>query len=150
MTLERIDFLNAAPAAMEPLYAMEKYLAQCALEPTIVELIKLRASQINGCGFCLDMHTKVARQKGETEQRIYLLNGWRETTLYSPKERAALAWTESVTLLSENTIPDDVYEPLKELFSEAEIVDLTILIAQINTWNRLALALRKPLPSDAK
>jgi len=149
MSIERIDFAKVAPAAMQPFYSVEKYLGQCPLEPNLVELVKLRASQINGCGYCLDMHTKAARQNGENEQRLDVLNGWREVNLYSSRERAALAWTESLTLLPNNNVPDEVYEPLKKNFSETEIVDLTVLIAQINSWNRLAIALRKPLPVDA-
>jgi len=149
MSIERIDFAKVAPAAMQPFYSVEKYLSQCSLEPHLVELVKLRASQINGCGFCLDMHTKAARQNGENEQRMDVLNGWREVNLYSPKERAALAWTESLTLISENNVPDEVFQPLKEHFSDSEIVDLTVLISQINSWNRLAIALRKPLPVNA-
>jgi len=149
MSIERIDFAKVAPAAMQPFYSVEKYLSQCSLEPHLVELVKLRASQINGCGFCLDMHTKAARQNGENEQRMDVLNCWREVNLYSPKERAALAWTESLTLISENNVPDEVFQPLKEHFSDSEIVDLTVLISQINSWNRLAIALRKPLPVNA-
>ena len=102
----------------------------------------MRASQINGCAYCLDMHSKDARANGETEQRLYGLNAWRETPYYTPKERAALEWTESLTLVSQSHVPDEVYEAVKKEFSEAEIVDLTYAVVAINAWNRLAIAMR--------
>jgi AhpD family alkylhydroperoxidase len=106
----------------------------------------MRASQINGCAYCLDMHSKTLRKGGETEQRIYLLNAWHESPLYSPRERAALAWTEALTLISETHVPDEVYEEMRQHFDEKEIVDLTTLVGMINLWNRLAISLRYEHP----
>jgi AhpD family alkylhydroperoxidase len=138
----RIDYLNFAPEAQKSLYALEKYLATCGLDHKLLHLLKLRASQINGCAFCIDMHSKDARALGETEQRLYSLDAWRETPFYTDQERAALAWVESVTLVSETHVPDAVYEEVKKHFSEKEIVDLTLLAATINMWNRLAISMR--------
>lgn len=112
------------------------------MDPKLLHLIKLRASQINGCAFCIDMHSKDARTAGETEQRLYELNAWRETPFYSERERAALEWTEALTLISQTHASDDVFEHVSAHFSEKEIVDLTYAIANINTWNRLAIAVR--------
>jgi AhpD family alkylhydroperoxidase len=112
------------------------------LEQSLIELVKTRASQINGCAFCINMHTQDARKHGETEARLYLLNAWREAPGYTERERAALAWTEAVTLISETHAPDDVYEAVREQFSDAETVNLTMLIATINAWNRLAISFR--------
>jgi AhpD family alkylhydroperoxidase len=112
------------------------------LEPALIELVKTRASQLNGCAFCIDMHTKDARAAGETEQRLYGLNAWRETPFYTERERAALAWTEAVTLVSVGQVPDAVYEEAKAHFSEEELVNLTMAIVTINGWNRLAIAFR--------
>ena len=120
------------------------------LEQSLIELVKTRASQINGCAFCINMHTQDARKHGETEQRLYLLNAWREAPLYTDRERAALAWTEAVTLISETHAPDDVYAELRKHFSESEAVNLTVLIGTINTWNRLAIAFRAVPPVRAK
>src|SRR5690348_12093446 len=113
---------------------------ESGLEPALVELVKLRASQINGCGYCLDMHSKDARAAGETEQRIYVLSAWREAPFYTPRERAALAWAEAVTLISEG-VTDELYESVREHFTEKELVDLTLAIVTINGWNRLAISL---------
>jgi AhpD family alkylhydroperoxidase len=124
------------------LLAIERYLAASGIDPKLLHLIKLRASQINGCAYCIDMHSKDARAAGETEQRLYELNAWRETPFYSERERAALEWTEALTLISETHAPDDVFERVSAHFSEKEIVDLTYAIASINTWNRIAIALR--------
>ena len=113
-----------------------------SIEPSLRELVKLRASQLNGCAFCIDMHTKDARAHGETEQRLYGLTAWHETPFYTDRERAALAWTESVTLIADNDVPDELYEHAREHFSEQEIVDLTLAVIAINAWNRLAIAFR--------
>jgi len=120
------------------------------LEQSLIELVRTRASQINGCAFCINTHTKDARTHGETEQRLYLLNAWREAPLYSDRERAALAWTEAVTLISETHAPDDLYEEVRKHFSEAETTNLTILIGTINAWNRLSIAFRAIPPAKAK
>jgi AhpD family alkylhydroperoxidase len=136
--------LNAAVLAPEPqhaMYALGKYLAKCGLEKNLQELVKTRASQINGCAFCLDMHTKDARAAGETEQRLYTLSAWRETPFFTPRERAALAWTEAVTLIS-GGVPDEVYEEARQHFSPKELVDLTWAVAAINAWNRIAISTR--------
>jgi AhpD family alkylhydroperoxidase len=121
---------------------LEKYVHASGLEESLLELVKIRASQINGCAFCLDMHIKDARAEGETEERIYLLNAWEEAPNYSPRERAALAWTEAVTLISEDRVPDAVYDLARSQFSEKELVDLTMAIVAINGWNRLEIAFR--------
>ena len=139
---QRIDYKKAKPEAVQPLFDIEKYLRQSSLEAPLRELVKIRASQLNGCAFCLDMHTKDARFRGETEQRIYELNAWRETPFFTDRERAALAWTEAVTLVSETHVPDDVYEEARKQFSEQELMDLTLAVAAINAWNRLAIAFR--------
>jgi AhpD family alkylhydroperoxidase len=118
---------------------VERYLQGCGLEPSLVELVKLRASQVNGCAFCLDMHSRDARRHGETEQRLYLLDAWREAPIYSEREQAALAWTECLSLVATRRAPDAEYEALTRQFSPAEIVNLTTLIGTINLWNRLAI-----------
>ncbi len=139
----RLDYTKAAPAgAVEAMRGLEKYLAGCGLEQSLVELVKMRASQINGCAYCLDMHSKDARAAGETEQRLYLLDAWREAPMYTDRERAALAWTEAVTLITAGHVPDDVYANAREQFSEEELVNLTLAIIAINGWNRLAIAFR--------
>jgi AhpD family alkylhydroperoxidase len=138
----RIDYLKYAHEAQKAMYALEKYLSGCGLEHKLLHFLKLRASQINGCAFCIDMHSKDALALGESEQRLYELNAWRETPFYTDRERAALAWTEAVTLVSESHVPDSVYEEVKKHFSEKEIVDLTILATTINMWNRLAISMR--------
>ncbi len=139
---ERIDYQRFAHEALHSLLAIEHYLATSGIDPKLLHLIKLRASQINGCAYCIDMHSKDARAAGETEQRLYELNAWRETPFYSERERAALEWTESLTLISQTHAPDDVFERVSAHFSEKEIVDLTYAISIINTWNRLAIAVR--------
>lgn len=138
----RIDYRKFAPEALKALFGLESYLAQCGLEHQLVHLLRLRASQINGCAFCIDMHWKDARALGETEQRLYGLDAWQESPYYTDRERAALAWTESVTLVSSTHVPDGVFAGLQQHFSEKEIVDLTYLIATINVWNRIAISLR--------
>jgi AhpD family alkylhydroperoxidase len=138
----RIDLTKYAQDAQKSLYALEKYLATCGLDHKLMHLLKMRASQINGCAYCLDMHSKDARALGETEQRLYELNAWRETPFYSEQERAALEWVEAVTLVSETHVPDEAFEQLKKCFSDKEIVDLTLLAGLINLWNRLAISTR--------
>ena len=122
--------------------ALEKYLASCSLDHTFIHLLKLRASQINGCAFCIDMHSIDARAEGETEQRLYALNAWHETNFFSARERAGLAWIEAVTRVAETHVPDEVYEEVTKHFNEREISDLTFVASTINAWNRLAIAAR--------
>ena len=139
----RIDFYKAAPpGAAAAMRGLEKHVRECGLEPPLLELVKTRASQINKCAYCIDMHTKDARAAGETEQRLYALNAWRETPFYSDRERAALEWTEAVTLISDNDVPDDLYERVAKHFSEQEMVNLTLAVIAINGWNRLAIPFR--------
>ena len=138
----RIDYTKHAHEAERSLYALERYLFSSGLDHKLIHLIKMRASQINGCAYCIDMHSKEARAGGETEQRLYELDAWRETPFYSEKERAALEWTESVTLISQTHVPDEVFENLQKHFSEKEIVDLTLAVGMINLWNRLAISMR--------
>ena len=146
----RMNYYQAAPETVKALMALETQIQATGLEKSLIELVKIRASQINGCAFCINMHTEDARKRGETEQRIYLLNAWHESPLYSDRERAALAWTEAVTLIAETHAPDDVYEQVRARFSEAETVNLTALIGAINAWNRLAIAFRAIHPVKAK
>jgi AhpD family alkylhydroperoxidase len=143
---QRLDAYAAAPAAMKAVLGVESYIRGCGLEPGLVKLVEMRASQINGCAFCLDMHSRDARRRGETEQRLYLLDAWREVPLYSPRERAALAWTEALTRVAETRAPDEDYAELRRHFSEKEAVDLTTLVGLINLWNRLAIGFRKQPP----
>lgn len=138
----RIEFSRANPKIRQLLLAIEGYLHGCGLDSRLLHLIKTRASQINGCAHCLDMHTKDARAEGETEQRLYALDAWRETPFFDERERAALEWTEAVTLVAQTHIPDEVYERVRQHFSEQELIDLTLAIANINTWNRLNVAFR--------
>ena len=138
----RLDYAHVNPAASRAMYGLEKYVQESGLEPSLLELVKMRASQINGCAYCLDMHSKDARAAGETEQRLYLLNAWREAPFYTERERAALEWTEAVTLVSETHVPDDVYERVHQHFSEVELVNLTMAVVAINGWNRLAISFR--------
>ena len=138
----RIHYAKVAPLAYHAMLGLEKYLQECGLEERLMHLMKMRASQINGCAYCLDMHAKDLRALGETEQRIYSLDAWRETPYYSGRERAALAWTEAVTRVAETHVPDEVYEEAKQQFSEKELADLTVAVATINAWNRLAIAAR--------
>lgn len=138
----RLDYFKVAPQGVGVLRDLERYLHGCGLEASLRELVKTRASQINGCAFCLDMHTKDARAGGETEQRLYTLSAWRETSFFSDRERAALAWTEAVTRISDGPIEDELYAQLERHFSAREIVDLTLSIVAINGWNRLAIPFR--------
>lgn len=143
---QRLDYKLSSPGAFNALMHTEQQVHKSDLEESLLELVKSRASQINGCAWCLDMHTKDARAQGETEQRLYLLPVWREAPCYSERERAALAWTEAVTQIAETRdIPDDVYEQARAQFSEKELVDLTLAIIAINGWNRLNVAFRTPV-----
>jgi AhpD family alkylhydroperoxidase len=146
----RMNFYQAAPETIDALSALETKVASSGLERSLIELVKTRASQINGCAFCINMHTLDARKHGETEQRLYLLNAWHESPVYTERERAALAWTDAVTRISETHAPDDIYQQVRAQFSEAETVNLTMLIATINAWNRLAISFRAMPPVKAK
>src|SRR6202789_1519088 len=131
--LPRINFYKVAPEAIQAMRGLEHYINQSSgLEPSLRELVKTRASQINGCAYCIDMHTKDARAAGETEQRLYALDAWRETPFYTERERAALEWTEAVTLIAEDHVPDDVFLRVRQFFSETELVNLTLAIVSIN------------------
>lgn len=135
----RIDYTGAAPGAQRAIYGVEEYVRQSGLEHGLLELVKLRASYINGCAYCVDMHTKDARAAGETEQRLYAVPVWRETPFFSPRERAALAWAESVTNISHGGVPDDQFASAREHFTDSELVNLTMAVIAINAWNRLAV-----------
>ena len=145
----RIEYRKFALEPLKHMLGLEKYIAECGLEPKLVHLLKMRASQINGCAYCLDMHSIDARAAGESEQRLYTLEAWEETPFFSDRERAALAWTESLTLVAQTHVPDDVYAEVKKHFTEKEIVDLTFVVGAINLWNRLAIATRA-LPGHYK
>jgi AhpD family alkylhydroperoxidase len=149
MHAHRLNAYDAAPAAMTALRHVETYLYQCGLDKTLIELVKMRASQINGCAYCLDMHSKDLRRLGQSEQRIYLLSAWEESPLYTARERAALAWTEALTLISQTHAPDAVYDEVRRHFDDKELIDLTTLIGMINLWNRLAISLRYEHPTEA-
>lgn len=138
----RLSPYKLAPGLYPKLLDLQKYVDSCGLDRKLLELVKLRSSQINGCAYCLDMHTKDARALGETEQRLYLISAWRECPFYTERERAALEWTEAVTLVSDTNVPDEVYERVKEQFTPVELVNLTAAIAMINTWNRLSVSFR--------
>jgi len=138
----RINFSQQASGAYAAMSALERYVRQSGLEISLLELVRLRASQINGCAYCIDMHTKDARAEGESEHRLYALNAWRETPFYSPRERAALEWTEAVTDIASGHVPDYIFQRARSEFSETELVNLTMAIVAINGWNRLAIAFR--------
>ena len=139
----RLNFMQAAPAAVRSMYGLEVYLRKSSgLEPGLLELVKLRCSQINGCAYCIDMHTKDARALGETEQRLYTVAVWRETPFFSDRERAALLWAEQVTLIGQDHVPDSDYEQVRGQFGDEELVGLTLAIAAIKGWNRFAIAFR--------
>ncbi|WP_291179631.1 carboxymuconolactone decarboxylase family protein [Erythrobacter sp.] len=142
MKTDRIDAYKAAPEAMKAMMGVEEYIQNCSLDVGLIELVRMRASQINGCAFCLDLHSKDARKAGETEQRLYLLDAWYESHLYSEREKAALAWTDALTKIAENHAPDELFDDVREHFADREMADLTTLIALINAWNRLAISLR--------
>ena len=151
----RLNYGKAAPGTYEAMDALDRYLQGCGLEKALTMLVQLRTSQINGCAYCLDMHWKDLRAIGETEQRLYSLDAWRECPYYTDRERAALEWTESVTRITDGHVSDDVYEVARKQFSERELADLTLAIAAINAWNRLSIAARltpgtyQPAPATA-
>ena len=136
----RIDYKKVSPGAFQAMLGLEKHAHQAGIEPALLELVKTRVSQLNGCAYCLDMHTKEARAAGETEQRLYLVAAWHEAALFSPRERAALAWAEAVTLLAGRGVSDEAYEAARREFDEQTLVDLTLVIVAINGWNRLAVS----------
>lgn len=140
---QRLDFYRASPAALKALQGFEVAISKLGLEASLLDLVRLRASQLNGCAFCVDLHSADARKGGDTERRLYALPAWRDTPFFTPRERAALAWTEAVTLVAQTHIPDDDYELLSGEFTEQEMVDLTLAIAAVNCWNRLAIGFRK-------
>jgi AhpD family alkylhydroperoxidase len=142
----RLNPYQAAPEAMKAVAALDAHVQGSGLEPSLIELIKMRGSQINGCAYCLHMHARDARVKGESEERLYLLDAWRESPLYTDRERAALAWTEAVTLVSQTHATDDVHEELLGQFSEEELVKVTVAFATVNAWNRIALGFRAVHP----
>jgi AhpD family alkylhydroperoxidase len=143
----RINLMNVNPGILHAMLGLEKQVSKGGLDSTLLDLVRMRASQINGCAYCLDMHSKDARAAGESEQRLYGLNAWRETPYYSARERAALEWTEALTLVTEGHVPDDVYERVRQEFSEDELAHLSLAIVAINGWNRLNVAART-VPGD--
>jgi AhpD family alkylhydroperoxidase len=143
----RIDLMHASPGIIHAMLGLERQIQKAGLDSKLLDLVRMRASQINGCAYCLDMHSKDARANGETEQRLYGLDAWRETPYYSARERAALEWTEALTLVSETHAPDEVYERVREQFPDDELAHLTLAIVSINGWNRLNIAART-VPGD--
>jgi AhpD family alkylhydroperoxidase len=141
----RIDYRSVLPDAARAMQGLERVVRDSSLEPALLELVRLRASQLNGCAYCVDMHTKDAYARGEREQRLHLVSAWREAPMYSARERAALAWCEALTLLPETGAPDDVYQGLEGLFLPTEIVALTLAVIAINGWNRFAVGMRTPV-----
>jgi AhpD family alkylhydroperoxidase len=139
----RIDYETVAPGAIQAMRKLEEYVRGSGLEGSLLELVRLRASQMNGCAYCIDMHTKDARAQGESEQRLYAVVVWRDTPFFTDRERAALAWTEAVTWMSWEHMPDDVYQTARRHFAEKELVDLTMAVIAINGWNRLSIAFRR-------
>ena len=139
---QRIPYQKAAPDVVQAMRALEQQARRTTIEPAILELVRMRASQLNGCAYCIDMHSKDARAAGETEQMLYALDAWRETPFFTDREQAALAWTEAVTLVADGHVPDDVYELARARFDERELVELTLAIVAINGWNRLAISFR--------
>ena len=146
--MQRLNPFAIVPDAYKAVSGVESYIGNCGLEKSLIHLVKMRASQINGCAYCLDMHSKEARKDGESEQRLYLLEAWEEVSLYTPRERAALSWTEAVTRIADTRAPDAVYEELRRHFSEAETVNLTTAIGVINLWNRLCVSFRIQPPAE--
>lgn len=139
---QRININEKGQDAIKAMYGLESYLTKSSIEESLLHLIKYRVSQINGCAYCLDMHSKDLRATGETEQRLYVLDAWREIPFYTERERAALDWAEAITLITEGHVPDEVYEDARKQFSEEELIDLTLAVATINSWNRLAISFR--------
>ena len=140
----RLNYMTTAPGVYHAMLGLERYLQECGLETSLMHLIKLRVSQINGCAYCLDMHWKDLRAAGEQEQRLYSLDAWRECPYYSEREQAALAWAEAVTLITSGHVPDEVFQQARSQFNEKELCDLTLAVAAINGWNRLSIAARTP------
>ncbi|WP_233801722.1 carboxymuconolactone decarboxylase family protein [Paraburkholderia sp. HP33-1] len=140
---QRLDFYKANPAAIKSLLGVEERIGKSALEKSLTELVRLRASQINGCAYCVDMHASDARKGGETERRLATVVAWRETPFFTDRERAALEWTEALTLVSHDHVPDAVWHSVRPHFSDEELVDLTLLVSAINAWNRFAISFRK-------
>lgn len=138
----RLDIRHAPPGALKTMMGFETYLSGCGLPRELLDLVYLRASQINGCAYCIDMHSKDLRARGETEQRLYMLDAWRESPFYSEREQAALAWTEAVTRVTDGHVPDEVFQQARSQFSEHELANLTLAIVAINSWNRLNIAFR--------
>lgn len=138
----RFKYSMSGHAGVQAMRDLETHLHDCGLKPSLLELMKMRASQINGCAYCLDMHSKDARAAGETEQRLYALDAWREAPFYTDRERAALGWTEAVTRVADSHVPDEVYEHVRKHFDEQELVNLTLAVIAINGWNRLAISSR--------
>lgn len=141
---QRLDIAKVSPAAYQAVAALQSYVDKSGLDAKLRELIKIRASQINGCAYCLAMHTRDARKLGETDERMHLLNAWREAPVYSERERAALGWIEAITLVTQGHVPDEAFEAVRQQFSEKEIVDLTAAAIAINSWNKIAIAFRVP------
>ena len=146
--MRRLNPYAVAPDGVAALVAVETYLKTCGLDPRLQALVKVRVSQINGCAYCLHMHTEEARRLGESEARLYLLNAWRESNLYSAKERAALCWAEALTDIAAGRAPDSIYDEARRQFSERELADLSIAVAMINAWNRLSIGARAVHPAD--
>ncbi|UQS14785.1 carboxymuconolactone decarboxylase family protein [Pseudomonas sp. HS6] len=143
----RLDYYSASPKAMKAMIALEALTSSLSIEAPLLHLIKIRASQLNGCAFCTDMHSVEARRAGETDRRLYAIAVWRDSGFFNLRERAALAWAETVTLLADSRVPDDVYQQAREQFNETELVDLTMAVSTINSWNRLAVSFRQ-VPAD--
>lgn len=139
---DRINAYLVAPGAMLPFQELNSYIKQCGLSSDLIELIKIRVSQLNGCAYCLQLHTKEAREQGESEERIYLLSAWRESNLYTKREQAALEWAETLTFISDNHVTDHLYDKMRKLFEERELTDLTALIGLVNSWNRFAISFK--------
>ena len=139
---QRLDYTEQGHDALRAMYSLEGYLRHSSIEPMLLHLLKFRVSQINGCAYCLDMHSKDLRAGGETEQRLYCLDAWRETPFYTDRERAALEWAEALTLITEGHVRDEVFERVKSQFSEKEMIDLTMAVVTINSWNRISIAFR--------
>ena len=145
---QRLDWGAASPDALKAMLAFEGAMQKLGLEKSLIELVKLRASQINGCAYCVDMHARDARKRGESERRLYAVSVWREANLFTPRERAALAWTDALTLLPQSGAPDEDYVLVEAEFSEAERANLTVAIAAINAWNRFGVGFRLQLPAE--
>jgi AhpD family alkylhydroperoxidase len=139
---QRLSAFEKAQGAMQAMFGLTSYLAKSKIEPKLLHLVEFRVSQINGCAYCLDMHSKDLRHDGDTEQRLYMLPAWRESPFYTDRERAALAWAEAVTLINEGHVPDEVYQEARKQFSEEELIDLTLATTTVNSWNRLNIAFR--------